>query len=126
MNNSKIINDEVNKDTELEARSQLDKAQETSQGIGRVLQAVKNLKENPDYLEFKRLVMTPDILRVERLIEADIKNLKNDLTGEIKTRIITNQAMVVAYKKFANLDEVEQVFKGEFGRLNEVLKNYGR
>jgi hypothetical protein len=126
MNNLKIINDEVNKDTELEARSQLDKAQETSQGIGRVLQAVKNLKENPDYLEFKRLVMTPDILRVERLIEADIKNLKNDLTGEIKTRIITNQAMVVAYKKFANLDEVEQIFKGEFGRINELLKKNGR
>lgn len=123
MNLSMLIQKDKEEEVEEEGEKEIIKSIESaSKTIEMVIRAISELKKNSAYLNFKKLVLDQAINKIERLIKSDINSLVDDTSGKLRNRILQNQGMLAAFKKFADLDAMEKYYKVEMQKIQKIIK----
>ena len=124
MNVSKIIQD----NDKVEKQSARDMAlgfiTERRTECENVLKAITGLKNNPNYQVFKRVVLDKAVEITEKRIKANEKELHNDKDNSRLKEIIRDNGMLVAFRKFSDLEKLEELYKAELDSIQKDLKKY--
>ena len=122
MNNDYIVKNFNEKEEEENSRTKEIVINKSLYNNELIITAIDNLKENEDYLRFKEFVLDESIRTVEKRITMNMKELVRDKDGTVSRQIVQDQGMLVAFRKFADLEELGQIYKVENDRLLEIQK----